>query len=348
MWIRSWVILLVLATGCSDAPMAKRSADPKGFVDDAEPNGPSTPTSPIADGMNPSPVGGPVASAADAGREDGDADCGAFRAESQFERPPIDVIWAIDNSLSMLPQFLNVAAGLADFVAAVEASGADIRVVMVSTFVTTLGPEVQDDTERYLLRPVDVQSTNSFDVLLFDFPNYAPFLRPNAATHVIVVTDFVNTLPRAAFRDELEKNLGHGFTFHAIAEPLTGADYYALADETGGVKQPIASDWNVVFEQLQSVVVKTAELPCEVPLTVRAGADLENVQVRYLAEAATDAQQLPKAQDEDQCGMAEAWHFDNLESPTAVQLCPGACEGVRERGGSLDIVVGCEPPPPVL
>ncbi|MDD9946656.1 MAG: VWA domain-containing protein [Myxococcales bacterium] len=303
----------------------------------------------IPDGRHPV-AAAPPAVRADTGADDDDDDdtaCGAFRADSQFERTPVDVVWAIDNSLSMLPQFLNVADGLNEFTAAVEASGTDMRVVMVSTFVETLPAEVHGDRDRYLLRPVDVQSTNAFDVLLGDFPNFEAFLRPNAATHVIVVTDFVNTLPRTVFREQLERQLGHGFTFHAIAEPLTGQDYYSLADETGGVKQPIASDWKLVFEQLRSVVVETARLPCQLPLKVSPEADLNNIQVIYSGPEQQDMQ-LPTAGEATACGTAEAWHFDDAALPKEIVLCPGACEGVQERGGSLEVIVGCEPPPALL
>lgn len=281
---------------------------------------------------------------ADAG-QDTDA-CGSFKAESQFEPAPVDVIWAIDNSLSMAPAVPAVAAGTMTFTSSVTGAGRDMRIVMLSTFVSLLPPAIAEDMERFLLRPVDVQSTNAFDVLLFDFPNYSSFLRPNAVTHIVVVSDFVNTLPRATFKSQMESNLGHDFVFHAVAEPLTGVDYYELARETGGIMLPIAGDWGLVFQELEEIVVTTSQLPCEAPLEVRADADLDNVQVLYSQE---DTQtQLPRAPSEASCGSSDAWYFDDPDDPNAIRLCPDTCARVREQSGSLDIIVGCEPPPVVL
>lgn len=287
----------------------------------------------------------PLAGDNDAGTDES-AECGSFRAESQFEPAPVDVIWAIDNSPSMLPSVPFVADGMTQFTSSVESSGRDMRIVMLSSFINLLPPAIMQDTERFLLRPTDVQSSNAFDVLLFDFPNYEPFLRPNAVTHIVVVSDFFNTLPRASFRMQMESRLGHEFVFHAVADPLVSVDYYELARETGGVMLPIAGDWNVVFDELEEIVVTTAQLPCDAPLEVGDDADFDNVQVRYVSDG--DGRQLPRAADVSQCGTEDAWYFDDPDDPTTVVLCPDTCERVREQSGSLDIVVGCEPPPEVV
>lgn len=274
-----------------------------------------------------------------------DGTCGVSRAESQFERQPVDVVWAIDNSLSMIDDFGAVSNGLQTFSDSVASSGADLHIVMVSTFVTTVPPAVSMDTDRYLLRNVDVQSTNAYDVLIADYPNYESFLRANAATHFVVVSDFSPLLITGpAFKTQMEQLLGHSFTFHAITEPALGADYYALAMQTGGIQQPISSDWSTLYDQLQTAVVETAKLPCDVPLQISAMADVNNVQVLFTPEAAA-GQQFPKALTDAACGTETAWHFDDNGNPQQVILCPSACELVQQGGGELEVVVGCEPPP---
>ena len=61
-----------------------------------------------------------------------DAACATATAEATVERLPVDIVWVVDNSVSMQPAIDQVTAGLNDFAARIAASGLDYRVVMLS------------------------------------------------------------------------------------------------------------------------------------------------------------------------------------------------------------------------
>ncbi len=63
---------------------------------------------------------------------DPDAACSLAVVEAEVERLPVDIIWVVDNSVSMAPAIDQVTAGLNDFAVLVEASGLDYRVIMLS------------------------------------------------------------------------------------------------------------------------------------------------------------------------------------------------------------------------
>jgi hypothetical protein len=295
-----------------------------------------------------------------------DDNCGAVRAMADFQSAPVDVIWAIDGSCSMANEIATVADNIANFVSSVEASGADIHVVMLSLADVASGSALAADASRYLWQAAPVQSNNAFAELLSSYdggllglqPGYSGFLRPDAPTHIIVVTDDESDMPASQFKPMMEGKLGHRFFQHAIASEAIGLgacpgaaapglEYYSLAADTGGEQISIcASDWSSVFERLQTAVVATAEIPCDFPLPASEGKDLANVQVVFTPPAGVEGQ-FPKAESLSQCGDAEAWAYDDVAAPTKVLLGPAACTTVKS-GGDFEIVFACEPPPVLI
>ena len=61
-----------------------------------------------------------------------DAACATATAEATVERLPVDIIWVVDNSVSMQPAIDQVTAGLNDFANLIASSGLDYRVIMLS------------------------------------------------------------------------------------------------------------------------------------------------------------------------------------------------------------------------
>ncbi len=71
------------------------------------------------------------ASEGDAGFGDAGA-CATATVEAEVERLPVDIVWVVDNSTSMMPAIEAVRDGLDDFAALVAASGLDYRVILLS------------------------------------------------------------------------------------------------------------------------------------------------------------------------------------------------------------------------
>lgn len=151
-----------------------------------------------------------------------DAACAAASVEARVERLPVDIIWAVDNSVSMAPAIDQVIAGLNHFATFVGTRGLDYRVVMLSLrnatrSVTVAGspryavcipqPLASDDRcgngERFFHSSVDVRSTQPLEQILGTLGQTAgytageqrggeawrPFLRNNATKTFVLVTD---------------------------------------------------------------------------------------------------------------------------------------------------------------
>jgi hypothetical protein len=301
---------------------------------------------------------------------DADTQCGTVRQEAEFERGPVDIVLAIDTSLSMAPYVCNTSMNLTAFAAAV---GERSRVVSVYRMDPLLGgltatlcgnadplaaTDLAKDPNRYQQRAVTVDSYNALTQINAEFPRYQDFLRADAPTHVIVVTDDESDtseggITAADFKAQMEEKLGRGFTFHSIVADGKngcrgsgiGTQYLTLSDQTNGEKLQIcASDWTAMFEQLQEAVRATVELPCDFaipPNPEGETVDPNAVQVVYQSRDG-DEQQIPRADSAEACGDKSAWHFDDKNKPTRIELCPAACETVKQ-GGQVDIAFGCAP-----
>lgn len=284
---------------------------------------------------------------------DGDgSECGLIEKEAAIARGPVDMVWAIDSSLSMLDKFINVTNNLAAFADSLQKSGANAKVVMIHGFGTdpVLTSAFGMDPNRYKYLTVGVDSHNALSVYSDQFNNYKSFLRSDAPTHFVVVTDDESSpMTAAAFQTGMEGKLGHDFTFHAIVEDGTcnsflggkGTQYMTLADATGGGKHRVCTaDWSGLFKELESAVLESAPLPCdfEVPAPPAGEAlDKDAVLVNFEPTGQSKTE-FPKANDAGQCGDKLGWFF----SGDRMELCPNACTLVK-KGGAISIGFGCQP-----
>lgn len=151
-----------------------------------------------------------------------DAACSSSRVAAQVERLPVDIIWVVDNSVSMAPAIEEVIRGLNAFAALVGSRGLDYRVVMLSLrnarrSVTVpegrryavcipaplAGDERCGDGPRFRHSSVDVRSIQPLEQLLGTLGQtmgytardprggaaWRDFLRPAATRSIVVVTD---------------------------------------------------------------------------------------------------------------------------------------------------------------
>jgi hypothetical protein len=288
------------------------------------------------------------------GTSDAGVSCTALESPVALQNAPVDVVIAVDTSGSMAPYFCAVAASLSAFM---DGLGPEMRAVtlydmgaLAGTSTTLCGAAdpvantaIAQDPTRYRHLMVTVDSFNGFSQLLTEHQNYGSFLRPNAATHFVMVTDDDNSTPAADFKTQMEALLGHAFVFHALVADgqngclgaQVGTQYLTLADLTGGKKLPICSAMpSTTGTELTASVRASSATSCRVT-DVSASPEL----VQLLFKPGSGAQtQLPRATDAQGCATNLAWSY----AGSTVTLCPAACPLARQ-GGQLVLGTGCAP-----
>ena len=308
--------------------------------------------------------------------------CAAIEKEAPPAKGGVDIVFLIDTSFSMVHALQQVTQNMASFVQEFENTAVDTRVVVITLADPAANSPLASQTDKYRFISSEVDSQALFTVAIARFNDYKDFLRPNAATQFVMITDDNDIVQPADFKSQMDQLLGHGFTQHAIASedqmgapcvsefaqmnnPLCafvipgvggipaicgaaaiGKTYYSLADDTGGEKLSICKgDWTDVFARLKEAVVEAVPLPCDYPLDqVDEEFDPENVSLVYRSPD-KKSEDFPKAMTSDRCADKAGWHFDDNAKPTTIMLCPAACERVRS-GGSIKVALGC--PPPIL
>lgn len=171
---------------------------------------------------------------ADSGpRPDGGFDaCEGVFVRSMSRVRPADVIVVVDNSGSMRDEAALVQEHLDDLGRTVAARGIDMRMVLISR--TTIFPEVISgivyfdippelaaDGERFMAIDQLVGASTLMAETALSYPLYRDFLREDAATHLIMVSDDESRVWWEDFRDAFEspEYLGHEFVLHAVVSP---------------------------------------------------------------------------------------------------------------------------------
>ncbi|HKP60013.1 MAG TPA: vWA domain-containing protein [Polyangiales bacterium] len=244
------------------------------------------------------------------------ADAKAGCAATSVTAPPpanprVDIVWVIDASGSMLDEQKKVGANMAAFAEKISKANLDVRIVMMTTSaaIPVICPIVPPDPltgtalagdPRYKFIESGVDSHNALDVATRNFPMYSSFLRPDATTHFVIVSDDESTYkglgaPAAradAFYADMKQLLGHDFIQHTISSDgptpcndpncmpdettglcvfvmlgcgaaAPGATYYALARNTKGLTASLCeSDFSPIFDRLSAAVIASAPLPC--------------------------------------------------------------------------------------
>lgn len=167
--------------------------------------------SPMSSGFGPSSDAGP------SDWLDGSfVTCAATAIEATRERLPVDIVWIVDNSVSMAPAVAEVQAGLNAFASLIDAKGIDYKVVMLSKRGTTptsnrypicipppLGTADCGNGPRFFHASMDVKSTQPLEQFLGTLDQTPGFtqgedrgsepwsqeLRSNATKTIVVVTD---------------------------------------------------------------------------------------------------------------------------------------------------------------
>jgi hypothetical protein len=300
------------------------------------------------------------AGAQDAGTGTGSNDpnaCSTAHGEGLSRKLPVDVVWVIDDSLSMLDDITRIQDNMAAFAQSLVQAGLDdYHIIVLNEPTLTLGAPWDAsalglDASRFF--PVSVVAWNDcFTPALVSFDMYSANLRPDAALHFIMVTDDNSLMQWSDFKTQMEADLGgRKFTVHAIVDPpehclgstQPGTAYWEAAMDTGGQQRSICeADWLPTFTALESSIQSTAVIPCQYQIPVPSDGqtyDRSAVNVQHVLDG-TSTPFKRKASSAD-CGSETGWYYDDPTDPTQVLLCPAACALTDKQGGSINIDFVC-------
>lgn len=192
-------------------------------------------------------------------------------------RPPVDIVWFVDNSGSMVEENRYVSMNLNAFASILAATGLDYRVVMVARRGTAslqvcvpppLGGPSCADTARFRHIDQQVESTDGLRLVMSTLPRWRDFLRLQSFKYFVAVTDDESDLPAADF-DRMIRAVPHfeRYTFHSIVGYETSADcpglarrgstYLTLTSMTGGERARVCSmDWTSIFTTFAQAIVR--------------------------------------------------------------------------------------------
>ncbi|MBV1859939.1 MAG: VWA domain-containing protein [Nannocystaceae bacterium] len=346
------------------------SADVSGG--DSDPSGDASESS--GDNTGSSPTG------ASAGDEGGVNGCEELVDEADLGPRPQDIIFAVDTSASMIQEAAFVQQHMNSFSVQIDAAQVDARIILLSDYSFLISPGVcidpplgsggcpnMDSNPPDFLHVPDsgVGSSDGLLRLIELYPGYSPLLRPNALTHVVVVTDDDSSLSAADFTDQfsaLSEHLGN-FVFHGIVSSLDpdgpacgsccalgasqGTVYQELITLTGGVEGNLCDqEFQPVFAAVAQQVIGGASLACsyQIPDPPDGEAfDRDEVNVEF---EDSNGMVLPigRVESEAACaGVAQGWYYDDPIDPSRIIVCPQTCDTIRGfEAGQVAIKFGCE------
>ena len=288
-------------------------------------------------------------------------DCAALVEEADVGLAGADIIIVIDNSQSMTNEIAGVQAQMNAFSQQIIAANVDPHVVMVSGFEhnsdsgicvppplgSGLCPQADHNPPTYWRVGDWVGSHSSLSRVVSHYLDYAPTIRDDAPTHVVVVSDDDSDWTAEQFTMEfgaLNPKFGD-FVFHAIITG-GGGTYSTLAAQTGGIVGDLAQgEFQPIFDELASLVIAEATLACtfEIPPP-------PNGQVFNPAEVNVEFDDgnggvlaIGNVANAGACGaVGDGWYYDDPLAPTTILLCPQTCDQVQGFAlATVSILFGC-------
>jgi hypothetical protein len=292
----------------------------------------------------------------------------SVRVSGREASVPVDTIWALDSSFSMEDDLRRMSNNIEVFWNALLMTNVDSRTIFVSQEGYAPSPPA-GFSGRFLEVNERVGSYDAFSRFLSAHDFYGSRLRPDAVTHLIVVTDDNSReYEWERFLTEMTNLLGHEFIFHAVASeqfpptvdnPLgvctaddggsafgAGVEYYELADETGGLKMSICeNDWSELFDRINERIAIRIPLPCaySLPTPPPAGVTYRPERFTVLANIPGEAgpRVVPRVDGEANCEAgADGWWF--FEGSDRVQLCASTCAEFEGIDARIEIDLGCD------
>lgn len=312
--------------------------------------------------------------------------CAAVAAKT--EKAKVDIIFVIDNSGSMTEEMTQIRTNVNTFASKIGTVGLDYtvtfivkrgvpttndpRVICVPAPLGVGAPSCGDKPPTFHHVPQDVQSTDSFELILSTYEtSWKNYLRPEATKVFIEVTDDESDISYTQFDQRLLAKLPAGmfgtaaarkYIFHSIiSKPFADAvpssrvcsgaagpsvDYQQLSKLTGGIIDEVCkTNYSGVLDNIAKGI--TDKLGCELKYPSSAESDPTKLAVTLTPKGAT-AQTLTQVTDVAKCGTtANAWYYDNAAAPTKIILCPSTCTAANSVAETkLEALVGCKAAPP--
>lgn len=184
------------------------------------------------------------------------------------ETVPVDIVFVVDQSVSMTDLIPAVRDYLNDFAAFIAAEGIDYHVILIATrfkgenqicIEPPLASEGCKDSDLFMQIEKQVGSHDALQLIMDNIDAVESFMREGSNRQFVVLTDDESVVPAANFDFFLASRPGYdGWVFHGVfgtTDPSCatgiGVWYLALADGTGGLSIDICGlDWTESFEQL--------------------------------------------------------------------------------------------------
>lgn len=340
--------IAVFAVGCGPSGTPDEPDDPSGQPDAAGPTGDQ-----------------PDAAA-----------CTTSSAAADEAVSPVDIIWVVDSSGSMNDENQAVQDALNDFSASIAASGVDYRVILIGDAGSMSVPPPLGGSPEFLHVNQSVASTNALELLHAKYPDYQSFLRPNAVSHFVIVTDDESDWSQNQFDTQLANlspGFANGYTLHSICSEETviltpppplppvmgpclgglggggaaepGLTYIDITSDTGGVWRSICeSNWDPVFTAVAQAVSVSTPLPCtyDIP-TPPDGQSIDPSRVNFVFQPSTGNDvAVPRVDSAGACGTGPGWYYDDPATPTQIIACPATCDDLTaDPDGEVEIQFGC-------
>ena len=321
---------------------------------------------------------------------DPDAACVGIKESAENKVLPADIIFALDNSGSMDEEAKFVQANMNIFsygmppnidphVVVIAADSNDDNGVCIDPPLGAGTCPNDSNPPLFLHVPQFVASSDSLDLLLSLFDQYAPSLRVESVKHVVVVSDDNASLDAASFDQQFRDKLAAlgaapEYTFHGIfayTEPnpfqcmnnpgsdsccaptipwvyaaSIGEEYAKLVNMTGGLAGNLClQDFAPVFNAVTAAVTQSTKLACswDIPEPSDGGVvDPNMVNVEYTADG-NPPEAIGYVDGVAACANVQhGWYFDDPASPTKVLACPQTCEMLQNAvNAGINIIFGC-------
>jgi hypothetical protein len=304
------------------------------------------------------------------------AACLSSSASADEVLRPVDIFWVVDTSGSMDDEANEVQNALNDFSSFIASSAIDYRVVLIANAADMSVAPPLGGSSAFLHVNRTVGSTDALQVIYDSYDLYKDFLRPDAVTHFVIVTDDESNWSHSHFSSMIA-GLGQtsftNYVVHAICSeeqvliaanpplpalmgPCTGglgsggaADfgetYINMAAATGGLWSSICStNWSPIFDSVAAAVSEGIALPCTYDIPEPSAGDaLDPDRVNFVyQDAAGNSQTIARVAGDSACTQSGGWYYDSPSDPTQIILCPQTCDIlVADQDGDVEIQFGC-------
>lgn len=312
---------------------------------------------------------------------DDDASCASTSSEAQLI--PLDIVILLDRSGSMTgPNWDGATKALKNYVNSPDAAGVHVGIEYfpvdppagVSMCDYTLYDELAvpigelPANAAALTSSIDLEDPNGGGTPMYGAMKGAYFVAtayqdanpthkvimvfasdgdPNSCSGAAGNPANADTLPVIA--DLAEKALNYnGVKTYVIA--ISGASLANLNQiaAKGGTMQALDVTQNINLFLDKMKEIQASALPCDFAIPPPPAGevfDKELVQVIYdPSDPIALSQQIPHADNLQDCGQANGWYYDNNLKPTKIVLCPKSCQTVKaDFKAKVSVNFGCKP-----